>query len=194
MELLEFMRQRKRMCDYYGDDTCMCDDSRGVCPALAIDCSFSTDNPEHLIAIVEKWAKEHPKEAKQNDTENHRTESIQLSIEGRLGMLEHDMRIMSSFMNGTVDKIREIKEHAAHQDRAIMCDCVHVDDTEKEQSKKSTRMETFLELFPNARMSNSVHVPLVKPCETDERYMNRDCTHVKCYECMEKYWNEEVDG
>ena len=60
MEVLGFMKQRKRMCDYYGDDTCVCDDSRGECPALDMDCSFTTDHPEHLIAIVEQWAKEHP--------------------------------------------------------------------------------------------------------------------------------------
>lgn len=67
-EVLEFMRQRKRMCDYYGDDTCVCDDSRGTCPALNIDCSFTTDKPERLIAIVEQWAKEHPEEAEQKRT------------------------------------------------------------------------------------------------------------------------------
>lgn len=60
MEILEFLRQRKRMCDYYGDDSCVCDDSRGECPALDMDCSFATDHPERLIAIVEQWAKEHP--------------------------------------------------------------------------------------------------------------------------------------
>ena len=65
MEALEFMRKRKIMCEYYGDDTCVCDDSRGTCPALFIDCSFGTQIPERLIAIVEKWAKEHPEEAEQ---------------------------------------------------------------------------------------------------------------------------------
>lgn len=62
MEIKEFIRQRKRMCDYYGDATCVCDDSRGSCPAIDIDCSFTTKTPELLVAIVEKWAKEHPEE------------------------------------------------------------------------------------------------------------------------------------
>ena len=60
MEILEFLRQRERMCDYYGDATCVCDGSRGSCPALGIDCSFTTEKPEQLVAVVEKWAKEHP--------------------------------------------------------------------------------------------------------------------------------------
>lgn len=65
MEALEFMRKRKRMCDYYGDDTCVCENSRGACPALDIDCSFTTEHPEHLIAIAEQWSKEHPEEPEQ---------------------------------------------------------------------------------------------------------------------------------
>lgn len=40
MEAVEFMRKRKRMCEYYGDDTCVCEDSHGACPALDIDCSL----------------------------------------------------------------------------------------------------------------------------------------------------------
>lgn len=68
MEVLGFMKQRKRMCDYYGDDSCVCDDSRGECPALDMDCSFTTDHPEHLIAIVEQWAKEHPEKPEQKRT------------------------------------------------------------------------------------------------------------------------------
>ena len=67
MEAVEFMRKRKRMCDYYGDDTCVCDDSRGACPALDIDCSFTTDKPEQLVEIVEQWAKEHPEETEVAD-------------------------------------------------------------------------------------------------------------------------------
>lgn len=69
MEILEFLKQRKRMCDYYGEDTCVCDDSRGECPALDMDCSFGTDKPERLIAIVEKWAKEHPEKPEQERQE-----------------------------------------------------------------------------------------------------------------------------
>lgn len=66
MEVLEFMRQKKRMCDYYRGDTCVCGDSRGTCPAFTIDCSFTTDTPEQLVAIVEQWAKEHPVKPEQN--------------------------------------------------------------------------------------------------------------------------------
>ena len=68
MEVLGFMKQRKRMCDFYGNDTCVCDDSRGECPALDMDCSFATDHPERLIAIVEQWAKEHPEKTEPKRT------------------------------------------------------------------------------------------------------------------------------
>lgn len=65
MEILEFLRQRKRMCDYYGDDTCVCNDSRGACPAFDMNCSFATKKPEQLVAVVEQWAKEHPEGTEQ---------------------------------------------------------------------------------------------------------------------------------
>ena len=60
MEVLELIKQRHRMCDYYGDVSCVCDDSRETCPALNIDCSLGIPTSEQLVAIVEKWAKEHP--------------------------------------------------------------------------------------------------------------------------------------
>lgn len=39
MEVMESIRQKKRMCEYYGNDTC------GTCPGFDIDCSFLTDKP-----------------------------------------------------------------------------------------------------------------------------------------------------
>lgn len=90
MEAVEFMRKRKRMCDYYGGDTCVCDDSRGACPALDIDCSFTTAKPERLIAIVEKWAKEHPEEQEQERQKaEHEPEH-----EKRLREMEGQIRIL----------------------------------------------------------------------------------------------------
>lgn len=65
MEVLELIKQRHRMCDYYGDISCVCDDSRETCSALNIDCSLGIPTSEQLVAIVEKWAKEHPEKTKQ---------------------------------------------------------------------------------------------------------------------------------
>lgn len=60
MEVLEFMKQKNRMCDYYSGRTCAHDDSGETCPAMSIDCEITSDKLEQLVAIVEKWAKEHP--------------------------------------------------------------------------------------------------------------------------------------
>ena len=60
MEAVEFMKQKNRMCDYYSGRTCTHDDSGETCPAMCIDCEITTDDLEQLVAIVEKWAKEHP--------------------------------------------------------------------------------------------------------------------------------------
>ena len=60
MEALEFIKQKDRMCDYYCGEVCTHDDSGETCPARSIDCEITTDEPKRLVAIVEKWAKEHP--------------------------------------------------------------------------------------------------------------------------------------
>ena len=60
MEVLEFIKQKNRMCDYYSGRLCAHDDSGETCPAISIDCEITTDKPERLVAIVEQWAKEHP--------------------------------------------------------------------------------------------------------------------------------------
>ena len=65
MEAVEFIRQKDRMCDYYSGRTCTHDDFGETCPAMSIDCEITTDEPGRLVAIVEKWAKEHPEKTKQ---------------------------------------------------------------------------------------------------------------------------------
>ena len=60
MEAVEFIRQRNRMCVYYNSMSEGC----YACPAFNAayhnDCKISTDNPKHLVEIVEQWAREHP--------------------------------------------------------------------------------------------------------------------------------------
>lgn len=58
MEGLEFIKQKERMCDYYVDG-CTRDGFSEICPAHDMDCEITTDKPEQLVAVVEKWAKEH---------------------------------------------------------------------------------------------------------------------------------------
>ena len=79
MEAVEFIKQKDRMCDYYSDRQCTHDESGETCPAMSIDCEITTDKLERLVAIVEKWAKEHPVKPKQErQGPEHPEESIDL--------------------------------------------------------------------------------------------------------------------
>ena len=62
MEVVEFIKQKERMCEYYSGRTCTHDDSGETCPAISIDCDITTNDLEQLVAIVEQWAKAHPEE------------------------------------------------------------------------------------------------------------------------------------
>ena len=62
MDALEFLRERKRMCNCYKD---CCD-----CPLEADLCTCSSPMPDEdykkIIATVEKWAEEHPRKTRQS--------------------------------------------------------------------------------------------------------------------------------
>ena len=59
MDAIEYVKQRGRMCDYYGD----CD----KCPAKEVICCSSIDEIPNLVPIVEQWAKEHPVKTRQSE-------------------------------------------------------------------------------------------------------------------------------
>ena len=61
MEAVEFLQCYYKMCKSYVS-SCV------GCEAQGIDCELTTGTPERLVAIVEKWAKEHPEEAEQKRT------------------------------------------------------------------------------------------------------------------------------
>ena len=62
MDALEFLMERKRLCDSY----------RGcvVCPFGAAECVFrdmtSEDNCKRIVTAVEQWSKEHPCKTRQS--------------------------------------------------------------------------------------------------------------------------------
>ena len=62
MEALEFLKERKRMCNCYKD---CCE-----CPLEAAICTASSTMPdgdyEKIIAAVEQWSKEHPRKTRQS--------------------------------------------------------------------------------------------------------------------------------
>ena len=55
MDTVEYVKQRERMCDYYG------------CPARDYERCSSLDGIFKLVPIVEQWSKEHPLKTKQSE-------------------------------------------------------------------------------------------------------------------------------
>ena len=59
MDAVEYVKQRERMCDYYGG----CD----KCPAkTVIGCANILKIPQ-MVSIVEQWSKEHPVKTRQSE-------------------------------------------------------------------------------------------------------------------------------
>ena len=52
MDAVEYVKQRKRMCDYYAN----C----GDCPAVQYEECSSLNGIANLVPIVEQWVKAHP--------------------------------------------------------------------------------------------------------------------------------------
>lgn len=195
MEILEFLRQRKRMCDYYGGDTCVCDDSRGACPALDIDCSFTTDTPEHLIAIVEKWAKEHPEETEVATTPKNDepcVKTIQDNIEGaiyraissnktRIENLEYDVSVVRNNLAVLDDRIYALREKVDHTPTT---------EPSQTQEPKRTNKDVLLAAFPNAVVDND-GIPDACPLALDKHYHCSDL--MACAACRREHWSAEVE-
>ena len=59
MDAVEYVKQRKRMCDYYGN----C----GDCPACDYEWCSSLNGIPKMVPIVEQWAKEHPVKTRQSE-------------------------------------------------------------------------------------------------------------------------------
>ena len=62
MDALEFLKERRRMCDSYGD----CEG----CPLEGAECvikdMMSEDTCKRIVAAVEQWSKEHPRKTRQS--------------------------------------------------------------------------------------------------------------------------------
>ena len=62
MDALEFLKERKRMCNYYSHcKGCPLDGSKCV-----IDSAVSDENCKRFAATVEQWSKEHPRKTRQS--------------------------------------------------------------------------------------------------------------------------------
>lgn len=195
MEILEFLRQRKRMCDYYGGDTCVCDDSRGACPALDIDCSFTTDKPERLIAIVEKCAKEHPEEPAAATTYKNDepcVKTIQDNLEGaiyraiasnktRIENLEQDVAVIRINLSVLDDRIYALRTKVDH---------TPTKEPSQTPEPKRTNQDVLLAAFPDAYVYPG-GVPLACPLSLDKHY---ECSKFKnCEDCRTTHWPADAE-
>ena len=62
MDALEFLRERKRMCNSYSHcEGCPLDESKCV-----IDSTISDEDCKRIAAAIEQWSKEHPRKTQQS--------------------------------------------------------------------------------------------------------------------------------
>lgn len=196
MEAVEFMRKRKRMCEYYGDDTCVCEDSRGACPALDIDCSFATDTPEQLVAVVEQWAKEHPEGTEAATTpENNEpcVKSIRDNLEGatcraiasnktKIEKLEYDVYVVRHTLAALHDKIFALSAKIDHTPTM---------ESGQTPEQKRTNKDALMTAFPNTHMNDN-GIPDICPRALDKNYNNCN-DFANCSVCRCAYWLAEVE-
>lgn len=194
MEALEFIKQKERMCDYYVDG-CTRDDFREICPARDMECSFTTDNPGRLVAIVEKWAKEHPEETAAATTHKNDepcVKTIQNDLEGaiyraiashktRIENLEYDVSVIRYNLAALHDKIYALSEKVDHTPTT---------EPSQTQEPKRTNKDVLLAAFPNARMDYN-GLPDMCPLVLDSQY---DCNaFASCSHCKRTHWLAEVE-
>lgn len=209
MEVLEFFQCYYKMCASYVNGCAGCE-------AQGIDCELTTAEPEKLVAAVERWAKAHPEEAEQeqqkaeqNDAENHRTTSNELSIEDRIRILEQDMRIVQNFRYEGVVRVRH-GHWKRYEDcgvtRCSVCDysveeyiefryCPYcgskMDEDESVDKPKRTNKDVLLATFPRMVMDGGV--PVLCPRTMDRDIHIQYCAGRSCYQCRCEYWLSEVE-
>lgn len=195
MEALEFMKQKDRMCNYYCGEACTHDDSGETCPAESINCDISTDKTEQLVAIVEKWAKEHPEETEVATTPKNGepcVKTIQDALEGaiyrsiashktRIAHLEYDVSVIRHNLSALHDKIYTLSAKVDHTPTA---------EPSQTPEPKRTNKDVLLEAFPDAYASPD-GIPMACPLSLDKHY---ECSKFKnCEECRTTHWPAEAE-
>lgn len=191
MEAVEFMKQKNRMCDYYSGRTCTHDDSGETCPAMSIDCELTTDEPEKLVAIVEKWAKEHPEKPEQEQQKpEHPEESSDLhaiidALEDRIDKLDKKVSNEALIFREVSKRNRDAHRHIADRIAALEKD--HVESVDK---PKRTNKDVLLAAFPDALMDDN-GIPYACPNRLDAHY---NCDKFEnCLRCRHTHWPAEVE-
>ena len=80
MDAVKFLKEKKRMCISSGDDSCH------GCPIYAecgiLTCAqFQDTLPNQTVKIVEKWAREHPRETRKDDFFEKKDDELHNKIE-----------------------------------------------------------------------------------------------------------------
>ena len=195
MEVVEFIKQKERMCDYHCGKACTHDDSGEICPAYYINCDTMTDQPEQLVAIVEQWAKEHPEEAADATAPKNGepcVKTIQDAIEGsiyrsiashktRIAHLEYDVSVIRHNLSALHDKIYTLSAKVDHTPTA---------EPSQTPEPKRTNKDVLLEAFPDAYASPD-GIPMACPLSLDKHY---ECSKFKnCEECRTTHWPAEAE-
>lgn len=63
MDALEFLSERKKICNYYNKDCCDCPLDAAICTSSS---TMPDEDYKRIIAIVEQWSKEHPRKTRQS--------------------------------------------------------------------------------------------------------------------------------
>ena len=182
MEAVEFFQCYYKMCNSHVSNCVGCE-------AQEIDCELTTDEPEKLVAAVERWAKAHPEEAadatKQKQNEPC-VKTIQDNLEGaiyrsiasnktRIENLEYDVSVMRNNLAELHDKIYALSEKVDHTPTM---------EPSQTQEPKRTNKDVLLAVLPNVDTSAC-------PKVLD---MNYKCDKRKlCAVCKHEFWNEEVE-
>lgn len=174
MEAAEFIKERNRMCGYYNSMSEGC----YVCPAFNAayrrDCEIATDNPEHLVAIVEKWTKEHPDKQEQGQ---------QKLDQGTIGYL--DPTAFKEYY-ASYQSVKDLRVFCVKlADRVAALEKYPVEFMRK---PKCTNKDALLAAFPNAEVGVD-GVPKCCPKRVEAEYAH---CRVDCKNCLTEYWLAEA--
>lgn len=200
MEAVKFLLYHGKMCDYYGDG---CDG----CEAQHMDCELTTNEPEKLVAIVERWTKAHPEEAAdatkpkqdepcvktmQNDLSGTFYQTLE-NYENRFATIKSVKDLEENcYRNFQIIENRHIetcKEIVRLKDRVAELEVALKSETVPAPKLKRTRKDVFLAAFPNAKLDVE-GVPSCCPQNVDT---GTSCKGRGCANCCAEYWLAEVE-
>lgn len=195
MEVMEFIKQKERMCDYHCGKACTHDDSGEICPAYNINCDTMTDQPEQLVAIVEQWAKEHPEETEVATTPKNDEPCVKTIQDALEGAIYREIVSNKTRIERLECDVSVIRQSAAKMADSIYALNAKVDYTLKMKPSqtpepKRTNQDVLLAAFPDAQIDID-GVPGCCPLNVDANF--QCCGSFECKRCRAKYWSAESE-